>query len=300
MLMLVDAPGLWYRSFFALPSSMRSPDGEQINAVRGFCDGLATLVRRFKPTHLACALDDDWRPQWRVDLLPSYKAHRVAADGGEEEPEALAHQVDIIHAIMGACGLKTIGAAHYEADDVLATLAATADMPTTVVTGDRDLFQLVDDATEVTVTYLGKGIAKAEEFDNAAVVAKHGVNANRYVAYSVLRGDPSDGLAGVFGVGEKTAAKLIDTYGDIEGLIAAAQSPRSTMSPRIHAAVAESTDYLRSAVTVVTTVADIPLGDPDLSIPDAPADAARLEQLAHKYGLGGSITRLNAALWPDD
>ena len=300
MLMLVDAPGLWYRSFFALPSSMRGPDGQQINAVRGFCDGLATLVRRFRPTHVACAVDNDWRPQWRVDLLPSYKAHRVAAEGGEEEPDALPPQVDIIHALLRAYGLATVGADGYEADDVLATLSAAADMPTTVVTGDRDLFQLVNDAAAVTVTYLGKGIAKAEEFDDAAVASKHGVKAEDYVAYSVLRGDPSDGLAGVPGVGEKTAAKLIHTHGDVDGVIAAASGHSNSMSPRIRSAVRDSTDYLRAAVRVVTTVADIALPPVDTTIPAAPTDSEELARLGEEYGLGSSIKRLTAALWPQE
>ena len=149
MLMLLDSAGLYYRAFHGVPDSITAPDGTPVNAVRGFLDMCAALVASRQPTGLVACWDDDWRPQWRVDLLASYKAHRVAADGAEDEPEALGVQVGIIAAVLAALGIPRVGAADFEADDVIATLArrhSARGEVVEVVTGDRDLIQLVDDA----------------------------------------------------------------------------------------------------------------------------------------------------------
>lgn len=300
MLMLVDAPGLWYRSFHALPSSMRAPDGTQVNAVRGFCDGLATLIRQHSPTGLVCAVDVDWRPAWRVELLPSYKAHRVAADGTEAEPDELGHQVDTIVDLLAALGIPTAGAADYEADDVLATLARRADEPVSVVTGDRDLFQLVDDSKPVRVVYIGRGIAKADTYDVTAVRDRFGVEPGQYADFAVLRGDPSDGLPGVKGVGDKTAARLITRYGNLERLLEATTDPRAEgLTPRVRTALIDSRVYAEAAITVVRTVDDAPVPTVNGTIPPTPADPGKVDWFGDRYGLGGSLTRLREALWPN-
>lgn len=299
MLMLIDAPGLWYRAFYALPSSMRSPDGLQINAVRGFFDGIATLVRNHSPHDVVCAVDNDWRPQWRVDLLSSYKAHRVADDGDEEEPDSLGPQIEIIIELLAAAGIPTIGADNYEADDVLATLASRSQGPVDVVTGDRDLFQLIDDSSQVRVIYLGPGIAKAAVYDEAAILARYGITASQYVLFAVLRGDPSDGLPGVKGVGDKTAAKLLNEYGDLDELVTACSDPQSSLTPRVRKAILGAQSYLGAAVPVVRTVRDIALPEIGATPRDKPKDGAALTQIASRYGLGGSMTRFQQALWPD-
>lgn len=293
MLMIVDAPGLWFRSFYGVPSSVRAPDGTPVNAVRGFIDGLATLVRARKPSRLVCAEDLDWRPQWRVDLLPTYKTHRVAPDGEEEAPDELGPQVDVIREVLAAYGIPMIGSEGYEADDVLCTLAAQADEPVDVVTGDRDLFQLVDDARGVKVVYMGRGIAKAEAFDAAAVRARFGVDPDRYVDYAVLRGDASDGLPGVKGIGDKTAAQLINVYADLESLVATAPTAQS---PKRAAALADAADYIAAAVTVVRTVPDVPLPEVDGTLPGAPADQAALDALSKRWGLASPLGRLAGAI----
>lgn len=296
MLLLVDAPGLWYRSFYGLPSSLRGPDGTQTNAVRGFLDGLATLIRNHHATGLACAVDTDWRPAWRVKLLPSYKTHRLADTGGEEEPEALPHQVAIITDLLTAWGIPTIGAADYEADDVLATLAATTTDPVGVVTGDRDLYQLIDDTHNTRVIYLGKGVAKAEAMDDAALFARYGVHADQYVDYAVLRGDPSDGLPGVKGIGDKTAANLMATHGSLAAARRAAADPDATMTPKVRKALTESGDYLDTATTVVRTATDVPLPAVDTRLRPDPVDGDTVDELTRTYGLANNIKRLREAL----
>ena len=296
MLMIVDAPGLWFRSFYGVPSSVRAPDGTPVNAVRGFIDGLATLIRARRPARLVCAEDLDWRPQWRVDLLPTYKTHRVAPDGEEEAPDELGPQVEVIREVLAAYGIPVVGAAGYEADDVLCTLAATATEAVDVVTGDRDLFQLVDDDREVKVVYMGRGIAKAEAFDAAAVRERFGVDPGRYVDYAVLRGDPSDGLPGVKGIGEKTAARLINEYGGLDTLLAAAAGEAAGITPRIRGSLTDAADYLKAAPTVVRTVCDVPVDDIDGTLPDTPADAAALDALSQRWGLASPLGRLAEAI----
>lgn len=289
--MIVDAPGLWFRSFYGVPSSVRAPDGTPVNAVRGFVDGLATLIRAFGPTELVCAVDLDWRPQWRVDLLATYKTHRVADSGEEEAPDELGPQVEVIAEVMAALGVPLVGSAGYEADDVLATLAARATGPVDVVTGDRDLFQLVDDARSVRVVYIGRGIGKAEAFDAAAVRARFGVEPGQYAEYAVLRGDPSDGLPGVKGVGDKTAARLITEFGSLDALVAAAGAGDKRVTPRVRTSLTEAAGYLKAAPTVVRTVADVPVADVEAALPVEPADPGALEALSERWGIGSPVKR---------
>lgn len=227
-LLLIDSASLYFRAFFGVPEKAAlAPDGTPVNAVRGFLDMLSTLVRGRGPDRLVCALDESWRPAWRVALLPSYKAHRLTPAGGEEVPDALSVQVPIILEFLAALGITAVGAHDYEADDVIGTLATREPGPIEVATGDRDLFQLIDDARAVTVLYCGRGVAKLEVLDNAALHAKYGVPAAGYADFAALRGDPSDGLPGVAGVGEKTAARLVDRYGDLDGILAALDDPAS-------------------------------------------------------------------------
>ena len=227
-IMLLDTASLYFRAFYGVPDSFRAPNGTPVNALRGLLDFISRLVSTYDPSHLACCWDNDWRPQWRVDLLPSYKAHRVASPGqvqvaemassadtaGEQAPDDLAVQVPLIIATLEALGIAIVGKNGYEADDVIGTLAATSPMPVDVVTGDRDLFQVVDDARQVRVLYIARGVGKHEIVDDAWVRAKYHIPAAAYVDYATLRGDASDGLPGVAGIGEKTAASLLTSFGD--------------------------------------------------------------------------------------
>ena len=293
-LMLFDTASMYFRAFHALPTSMRAQDGRSVNAVRGLLDFLARFITEYSPTHVACCWDESWRPAWRVGLIPSYKAHRVAHGEVEIVPEELNAQVPLIRAVLATLGLPVLGAAGYEADDVIGTLAARATMPCDVVTGDRDLFQVVDDVRGVRVLYLGRGVANHDRVDAAWVSAKYGVEPSRYVDFAVLRGDPSDGLPGVPGVGEKTAASLVSAYGDLGGILAAAQAGR--LSPKVALSLGASIDYLAAAGEVVAVATDVELPDVALELPRSPVDPDAFERLRTELALGGSADRILASL----
>ncbi|AZZ83773.1 5'-3' exonuclease [Gordonia sp. CNJ-863] len=316
--MLLDGASLWFRSFYALPEKMTSPDGRPVNAVRGFIDTIANLVTREHPTRLVVCLDLDWRPEFRTALIPTYKAHRVAVEDGatdatgtetidvEEVPDALTPQVDMIMNVLAAAGIATSGAIGCEADDVIGTLAwEEAEHPVIVVSGDRDLLQVVsDDPVPVRVLYVGRGLAKAEMMGPVEVGEKYGVPADRagigYAEMSMLRGDPSDGLPGVPGIGEKTAAKLISEYGSLDALEAAARDSSSKVPTRARKALLAAEDYLEAARTVVSVRTDAETIDsgPDL-LPSEPADPEALAALVEELGIGASVGRLSKALgWP--
>ncbi|MCR8695096.1 5'-3' exonuclease [Rhodococcus pyridinivorans] len=305
-LMLLDGASLWFRAFHAIPEKVTAPDGSPVNAVRGFVDMVASLIRTHRPTRLVVCLDLDWRPAFRVAAIPSYKAHRVAAgsDGTVEEvPPALLPQVPVILEVLAAAGIATGGAAGFEADDVLGTLAAreTSDR-VIVVSGDRDLLQVVTDSpVPVRVLYAGRGLAKAELFDPALVAERYGVPAERagaaYAELAALRGDPSDGLPGVKGVGEKTAASLLQQYGSLDAVRAAALDESTSMAKGMRVKLAAAADYLDAALPVVqvATDADVDLSRSDV-LPAAPADPEQLTALAQRWGLERPVSALVAAL----
>ncbi len=300
-LLLLDTASLYFRAFFGVPDSVQAPDGTPVNAVRGLLDFITRLVEEYQPTHLACCWDNDWRPQWRVDLLPTYKAHRVVAVRAEvpdveEVPDPLEQQIPIIVATLEALGIAIVGADHYEADDVIGTLATGAGMPVDIVTGDRDLFQLVDDDAAVRVLYTARGVGRHERVTNDWVRAKYDVDADQYAAFATLRGDSSDGLPGVAGVGDKTAAVLLNRFGTLEAIIAAATDPDGDMGPGPRGKIKASLDYLAVAPEVVAVARDIDLGDPDLSIPRSPADPEMLTAIAEQWGLTSPVERLLAVL----
>jgi len=297
MLLLVDAASLYFRAYFGVPESAAiAPDGTPVNAVRGFLDMVSTLIRTRRPGRLLCALDADWRPAWRVKLIPAYKAHRLTPAGGEEVPDALETQVPIICDFLDALGIAAHGAPGYEADDVIGTLAAIAPGPVEVATGDRDLFQVIDDARGVRVLYCGRGVAKLEVLDDAALIAKYGVPAAGYADFAALRGDPSDGLPGVAGVGEKTAARLITRYGDLDTLVAALDDPDAGFAPGLRAKLVAGRDYLGAARTVVRVATDVPVPAGDFKLPAEPADPDRLFALAEQWGLAGAAKRMVDAM----
>ncbi|MEN2741557.1 5'-3' exonuclease [Microbacterium sp. X-17] len=300
--MLLDSASLYFRGFYGVPDTVRAPDGTPVNAIRGFLDIIAKLVTDYGPESLVACWDDDWRPRWRVDLIPSYKAHRVAEEvpGGvdvEEVPAELVVQVPVIREVLDALGIVIVGAAQHEADDVIGTLATVTPGPVDVVTGDRDLFQLVDDDRDVRVVYTARGMSNLEVLTDATVVAKYGIHARQYADFAVMRGDSSDGLPGVAGVGEKTAGALLAEYGDLPGIEAAAADPASAMKPALRARFAAAVEYLSVAPTVVEVVRDLPLGDLDARL-RAPGEEQRaaLEALGERWALGGSLDRCLTAL----
>jgi 5'-3' exonuclease len=308
--LLLDGASMWFRSFFGVPSSITAPDGRPVNALRGFLDTVATLIIRERPSRLVVCLDVDWRPQWRVDLIPSYKAHRVEQEKPagetdvEEVPDDLTPQVDMIMAMLDAFGIATAGATGYEADDVLGTLAARERRdPVVVVSGDRDLLQLVgDDPVAVRVFYMGRGLSKATTFGPAEVAQQYNVPLERagaaYAELALLRGDPSDGLPGVPGVGEKTAAALLAQFGSLEAIVAAAADSSSKMPGAQRNKLLAATDYIVAAEPVVRVATDAPVKmsrDSD-RLPLAAAHPRKVAQLAADLGVTSSIARLQTAL----
>lgn len=299
-LLLLDGASMWFRSFFGVPSSITAPDGRPVNAVRGFIDSMAVVITQHRPGRLVVCLDLDWRPQFRVDLISSYKAHRVAETEPEgrpdieEVPDELTPQVDMIMELLDAYGIPTAGAPGFEADDVIGTLAAQERHdPVVVVSGDRDLLQVVaDDPVPVRVLYLGRGLSKATLFGPAEVAERYGLPADRagsaYAELALLRGDPSDGLPGVPGVGEKTAAALLAAHGSLDQIMSAAHDPKSGMAKGLRAKVLGASDYIEVAGSVVRVATDSPvqLSTPTDALPLVAADPARTAELATRYGVG--------------
>jgi 5'-3' exonuclease len=304
-LMLLDTASLYFRAFYGLPDTIRRADGTPVNAVRGLLDMIARLTTDYDATHLVACWDDDWRPQWRVDLIPSYKSHRVAtvvagAPDVEVVPDALEAQIPMIRRVLELAGIAVVGAAEHEADDVVGTYASHAELPVDVVTGDRDLFQVVDDARQVRVIYTARGMKNLEIMTDAVVVGKYRVLPEQYADYATLRGDTSDGLPGVAGIGEKTAASLLLEYGTLDGLLAAATDAGSGLSASVRSKLAAATDYLTVAPAVVKIVRSLELPtleEAGAQLHPVVGDArAELERLATEWNLGGSVRRLLEAL----
>jgi 5'-3' exonuclease len=299
MLLLLDTASLYFRAFYGTPDTITAPDGTPVNAVRGLLDYIARLVTDHRPTHLVAAMDYSWRPDWRVAAIPSYKTHRVAdaVSNEEEVPDLLSPQVPIICDVLDALGICQIGADGYEADDVIGTLATTADQPVEIVTGDRDLFQLVDDDRGVVVIYVAKGVGNRERVDEAEVTRRYGIPGTAYADFATLRGDPSDGLPGVKGVGDKTAAALISAFGDVAGVIAAAKGNGEGFPKGCQAKVLAALDYLEPALKVVRVARDVPLGDFDARLPRLPRDPQALQDLVDRWRIGNSVERAMRALF---
>jgi len=300
-LMLLDTASLYFRAFYGVPDKVKAPDGTSVNAARGLLDIIAKLVTLYEPTHIVACWDDDWRPQWRVDLIPSYKTHRVvevvaAGPDVEEVPDPLEAQIPLIRESLSALGIPIIGVAEHEADDVIGTLATRSTIPVDIVTGDRDLFQLVDDDRGIRVVYTARGMSNLEIVTDATVVAKYGVLPSQYADFATMRGDASDGLPGVAGVGAKTAAALLKDHGDLVGIRAAAAAGEG-MSAGVQAKVIAASDYLEVAPTVVEVARGL-----DIAVPASPvraldaAQTASAEDLAVQWNLGSSMQRAIAAL----
>jgi len=291
-----DTATLYYRAFFAVPETIVAPDGSPSGAVRSFLDMVSTLHQQFPAEVVVFAWDDDWRPQWRVDLIPSYKTHRLVEvdEHGvsvEEVPDALSPQVDAIARILDAIGLPRLGEMGFEADDILGSLVDQYEIPADVVTGDRDLFQLIDDGAAVRVVSITKGIKKLEVFDDQALVEKYGVAGHHYADFSLLRGDASDGLPGVKGIGEKTAAKLVSEYSSVSALLKAAHDETSPLAPAVRKNLLASTDYIHAACQVVRTRTDASL--PSITkLPEQVHSPDVLAQLVDQWGVARQVDRL--------
>ena len=275
--LLVDGSSLIFRAFYAIPQTMRGPDGALVNAVRGTMDNLARYITDRRPRHVALTTDEDWRPDWRVELIPSYKEHRT----GEPVPPALIPQMPIIMECLEAVGVDALGLEDYEAEDIIASLVARVKPPVEIASGDRDLFSLIRDP-DVVVLYPEKGgVAVVDEAD---VERRYSIPGRAYSDFAILRGDPSDGLPGLAGVGAKKAADLVRRYGSVAAMIEAGVFRPSDAA------------YLEKAQRVVPPVTDLPIEVPRGRRDRYPDDPAKAEELGRRYGVTSSIERLVKAL----
>jgi 5'-3' exonuclease len=275
--LLIDGPSMYFRAFYGVRNSPPAPNGQQVNAVRGLVERLARQLWQRRPRHLAIADDVAWRPDWRVELITEYKSHRAA----EPVPSGLIPQIPVIHAVLAAIGIDMVGVPEHEAEDVIATWAKLAPGRIEILSGDRDLFALVEDP-RVCVLYPEKrGLAVIDE---AEVTRRYGIPGRRYADFAVLRGDPSDGLPGLKGVGNVAAAGMIRRYGDLDGIL------------RERPLADADRAYLERAKRVVAPVADLPIELPAGRRSAYPTDADALDALATAYGLKDSCETLVRAV----
>ncbi|HEX9437298.1 MAG TPA: 5'-3' exonuclease [Candidatus Limnocylindria bacterium] len=286
--LLIDGSSLAYRAYHAIPVITAPDRVTETNAVHGFLNFLSRLIPDRRPSRLWVALDADWRPAFRVDALASYKAHRVA--GADDPPDPVEPQIALIIEVLGAFGVSTARAEGYEAEDAIASIAKRTDGQVEVVTGDRDLFALCR-YPHVRVLYTLRGVSELAPVDQAWIHAKYGIPGDRYMDYAILRGDPSDGLPGVAGIGEKTASELLRKYGSLDGILAARD-----LSPTIRAKLHRGAEYLVGARTVVALAEDCPVEGGTGEIPTLAADDARLRALQDRLGIAAPLERLRAAI----
>jgi 5'-3' exonuclease len=296
-LMLLDSASLWYRAYYGMPDTLLSPTGMPVNAIRGYLDMTARLVSMYSPNRLVACIEGDWRPSWRVDLWPEYKANRLEVGSNEEEePETLTPQIPILLDLIDAFGIPMVGVDDYEADDVMATFATNEKGPIRVVTGDRDLFQLVDDKKDVKIVYLAKGITNHDLVDTAFVAQKYSIPGDRYALFAMFRGDPSDGLPGVKGIGEKGAAVIANNFSSSDEALAAAIAGHKALPAALAKKIIAGEEYLKIAPTLVHCARDVALPTMDINIPKKPSDLSQIYQMKEEYGLGASVDRLISAL----
>ena len=295
-LMLLDSASLWYRAYFGIPDTLLSPSGQPVNAIRGYLDMTARLIGIYKPNRLVACIEGDWRPSWRVDLFPDYKANRLDVEGEEEEPDTLGPQIPILLDLLEAFGIPLVGVDDYEADDVMASFAVREKGPIKIVTGDRDLFQLVDDARKVSVVYLAKGIANHDHVDLKWIAQKYDIPGERYALFAMIRGDASDGLPGIRGIGEKGAAIIAKQFTTLEDVVLAAKAQDERLTPNLRKKIIDSQAYAEIAPKLVHCALDVPLPKMDLAMPKRPDRLEEIYQYQKDYGLGASVDRLIAAL----
>ena len=296
-LLLLDSASLWYRAYYGMPDTLVGPDGTPVNAIRGYLDMTARLIGMYNPDRIVACLEGDWRPTWRTDLFPDYKANRIDDEGDEEEPDLLTPQIPILLDVLEAFGIALVGVDNYEADDVMASFAVREKGPIRVVTGDRDLFQLVDDKRDVAIVYLAKGISQHDLVDRKYVAQKYGIPGDRYALFAMIRGDASDGLPGIRGIGEKGAAVIANHFATMDEVMAAAGDESDTrLTPLLRKKLLAGADYAAIAPKLVHCALDIELPQVDIKKPKKPDSLDEIYQYKNDYGLGASIDRLISAL----
>ena len=295
-LMLLDSASLWYRAYFGMPDTLISPSGMPVNAVRGYLDMTSRLLVKYKPDRLVACLEGDWRPSWRVELFPDYKLNRVDDEGQEDEPDTLGPQIPVLLDVLDALGIAMVGVDDYEADDLMATFSVKQQGPIRIVTGDRDLFQLVDDKRDVKIVYLAKGISNHDLVDLQWINNKYQIPGDRYALFAMIRGDSSDGLPGIRGIGEKGAANIVNQFSSLGEVMKAAEDSDERLTVNIRKKLLESADYAAIAPKLVSCALDVSIPQMEISMPLKPKSMQKIEELKEEYGLGASIDRIVSAL----
>lgn len=297
-LVLVDTPALYYRAFYSVPDSIVNDEGQPVNAVRGVVDAVAQMIRRFSSARVVAAMDADWRPAFRTAIMPEYKAARIKdAAAGTEIPPELDAQLPIMRRVLAAAGIPIAEVDGTEADDVIATIAAQSATPVVIVSPDRDLLALLDTDRDVSVLRPRKG-GEWEAITAADLPGLYGVDSGiRYRELAALRGDPSDGLPGAAGIGEKTAATLLTSFGSLAGIVSAAKAGVKTggLSVKRATTIVESEEMLARTVEVMTCLTDVDHGI-DLDALPLIFDAQALEAAAAGQNIARSVDNLATAL----
>lgn len=295
-LLLLDSASLWYRAYFGMPDTLLSPKGEPINAVKGFLDMSARLINIYSPSRFVACLEGDWRPSWRVDLFPEYKLNRIDDSGEEAEPDTLSPQIPILLDVLDAFGFATLGVDDYEADDVIATLSKSERGPIRIASGDRDLFQLVDDEKDVKIVYLAKGLSNHDLVDTDWISKKYDIPGDRYALFAMIRGDASDGLPGLKGIGEKGAALIAKSFSQMQDVVQAAENENELLPKSLAKKVLASKEYAHIAPKLVNCALDVPIPSMNIDLPKKPNSIDKIREIQSEYGLGSSVDRLISAL----
>jgi 5'-3' exonuclease len=295
-LMLLDSASLWYRAYFGMPDTLISPSGMPVNAIRGYLDMTSRLLVKYKPDRLVACLEGDWRPSWRVELFPDYKLNRVDDEGQEDEPDTLGPQIPVLLDVLDALGIAMVGVDDYEADDLMATFSVKQQGPIRIVTGDRDLFQLVDDKRDVKIVYLAKGISNHDLVDLQWINDKYQIPGDRYALFAMIRGDSSDGLPGIRGIGEKGAANIANQFASLGEVMKAAEDSDERLTVNTRKKLLESAAYAAIAPKLVGCALDVSIPQMEISMPLKPKSMKKIEELKEEYGLGASIDRIVGAL----
>lgn len=295
-LMLLDSASLWYRAYFGMPDTLVSPSGLQVNAIRGYLDMTSKLINLYKPNRIVACLEGDWRPSWRVELFPDYKMNRLDESGEEEEPDTLSPQIPILLDLLEALGIPMLGVDDYEADDLMATFAVNQPGPVRIVTGDRDLFQLVDDKRDVKVVYLAKGIANHDLVDSKWIEQKYEIPGDRYGLFAMIRGDASDGLPGIKGIGEKGAASIAKQFTNLDEVMKAAIHDDERLTTNVRKKLLESAEYAKIAPKLVGCATNVSIPEMKIDLPNKPLNTQKIQNMKEEFGLGTSVDRIMNAL----
>jgi len=295
-LMLLDSASLWYRAYFGMPDTLVSPTGQPVNAIRGYLDMTSRLLVKYQPNRIVACLEGDWRPSWRVELFPDYKLNRLDEEGAEEEPDTLGPQIPILLDVLDALGIPLLGVDDYEADDLMATFSVKQPGPVRIVTGDRDLFQLADDERDVKIVYLAKGISNHDLVDLKWIQDKYQIPGDRYALFAMIRGDSSDGLPGIKGIGEKGAMVIANLFKTMPEVMQAAAGADERLSANIRKKLLGSSQYAAIAPKLVGCALDVAIPEMEISMPKKPKSLEKIIKLKDEFGLGASIDRIMSAL----